>query len=71
MTNKQKRITAMIAMIAVILCVSILSLPFFHSTMLFFGGWQVGTWVGEWARSMWPDPVPRDTPPDDSNTFEG
>lgn len=71
MTNKQKRITAFILVIVVLICIAILSMPFYQNLLMFFGGWQVGTWVGDWARSMWPDPEPRTTPIDDDNTFEG
>jgi len=71
MTNKQKRIVAFILMIVTLICIAILSLPFYQTLMMCFGGWQVGRWAGDWGRAAWPDPVPQPTPSDDDNTFEG
>lgn len=55
MTNKQKRIVACILLIVVLICIAILSLPFYQTLMMCIGGWQVGTWTGSWCRAQWPN----------------
>lgn len=55
MTNKQKRIVAIVLLIVALICIAILNIQFYQIVMMSIGGWQVGVWTGNWARAQWPD----------------
>ena len=54
LTNLQKQILAFVALLAAMLITAYIAADLYRTIMMGLGGWQVGSWIGNWSRERWP-----------------
>ncbi len=61
-SNWAKHIFACLLLIACMGGLLWLNADVYRTFMMFLGGWQCGTWVGNWCRARWPLTQPEAKP---------